>query len=377
MYLLYAPPEKFGLLPTGHPLLHDEIKFYQNVALCTKFYWRKVHCINGCRDITPKFFHKLRAKRKLQSILIIATGGIGDSLWSNPFIRSLRERFPASFIAVLTEKKNFPAWKHNPYINEMVENCYWNLFGLFRVCDEIYDFGGIATVLKKFKKLDPVEAIFQYAETPLPKDKNKLRPHLIVTIDEGNRSKKNLLDKGIDLDHDKLIVIGLHASTTNRDWPFSYTKQITANFIQSGYKVVWAGSDSKYSDDFLDEETKNLGQLNLVCKTSLRDIMAVISLSDLFIGPNSALMVIATSFLIPTIGLFGAFNPKLRAKYYDRFSPLYGKVPCAPCNEHWTECREGHPSPCMKVITPNHVIELSQKMLSKYPRSLMEKMPIE
>ena len=105
--------------------------------------------------------------------------------------------------------------------------------------------------------------------------------------------------------------------------------------------------------------------------------MAIIAISDLYIGPNSGLMVIATSLGIPTVGLFGAFNPAIRAKFYERFCAVWGRPKCAPCGEHWTECRLGHPAPCMKLVDPVQVYATAQKLLSKFPRHLLEKMPIE
>jgi len=82
MYLLYAPPKKFGNVPTGHALITEEVKFFQNVAFCPKQYWQKIHTHNGCRDITPRFFKELREKRVLKAVTIFATGGIGDSMWA-------------------------------------------------------------------------------------------------------------------------------------------------------------------------------------------------------------------------------------------------------------------------------------------------------
>ena len=212
---------------------------------------------------------------------------------------------------------------------------------------------------------------------PLPKEKSKCRPMLIVTIDEGKKGEAYLREKGADIRKDTVITIGIEASTANRSWPFEYIKDLTRALIDQGYKVVWLGKEIQYSNKYLDLETMAIGQVNLVGETSLRQAMTIVSLSDLYIGPNSGLMVMATSFKIPTIGLFGAFNPKIRAKFYDRFMAVWKKPKCAPCNEHWTECRHGHPSPCMKMIMPQEIFFLAKEVLAKWPRRLIEKLPIE
>jgi ADP-heptose:LPS heptosyltransferase len=88
-------------------------------------------------------------------------------------------------------------------------------------------------------------------------------------------------------------------------------------------------------------------------------------------------MVIAASLEIPTIGLFGAFGPKNRIKYYDKFVAISGKTKCAPCEEHWTECKEGHPAPCMRAITPEQVFSAAKYMLLEYPRNKKGKLPTQ
>jgi ADP-heptose:LPS heptosyltransferase len=377
MYLLYAPSDKFGSLPANHPLLTDDVRFTQNVAYCPTFYWHKTHIINGCKDITPKRLEQLRATRQLKLILVLAAGGLGDSMWAMPFCRNLKEKYPQSTILVVTEKKNEPAWRYVPYITATIENAVWNMFGLFHKADEIYDFGGVATMLKKYIKLDPIEATFRYARLALPKEKSKCRPHLIVTIDEGRQAQARLARNKIDTTSDTIISISLHSSTPNRTWPFEYTKDLTKRLLNDGMQVIWLGTDKKYSTEYLNNDTNDLGQLNLVGKTDIRNMLAIAALSNVCVGPNSSFMVIGAALNIPTVGLFGSHKPKYRTKFYERFTGLWEPCHCSPCNEHWTECREGHPSPCMKSILPGQVFLAIKYLLKKYPRSILEKLPIE
>jgi len=377
MYLLYAPHEKFGLIPPASPLFTDEVKFYQNVAFCPKFYWKKIHVENGCRDISPHSFTRIQNKRELKTVAIFATGGIGDSMWAMPFARALKEKYPSCAIIIITEKKNAEVWKGVPYVVGVIQNAFWNVAGVVRKSDDVFDFGGVATVLKEQMKLDPIEATFQMTGFDLPKEKSKCRPKLIVTIDEGKAAERFLATKGIKVREDKIICIGLDASTSNRHWPFEYVKMLTSQLKYENYKIIWLGKSKEFSQRFLDLETNNIGAVNLCDATSLRQAMAILALSDLYIGPNSGLMAIATALMTPTIGLFGAFNPKSRAKFYERFTGIWGKTDCAPCNQHWTECPHGHPAPCMKMIDPKKVYEKAKELLKKYPRHILEKLPIE
>lgn len=410
MYLLYAPPEKFRQIPPKTPLLTDEVKFTNNVAYCSKFFWKKHHVLQGCRDISPAWMVRMRRKRQLSKILLIATGGFGDVMWCMPFAKAIRVKHPRSRILVATEERTMPIFLGVPYVDLCVKDEFWNLQNLVREADEVFDFGGIATFLKKEMRLDPIEATFKTAEFPLPFSKKDCRPHLVVNLDEGKQMQARLKREGVDVTRDKIITIALESSTPNRNWPFIYSRILTELLIADGLKVVWLSEKKDFGDTYfygcrcgyeftvstktfpgsltwtcpacqnqnsISEIKNSDGVVNLGGKTNIREAMAVIALSDMFIGPNSGLMVIATSLEIPTVGLFGAFNPRLRAKFYEKFISHWGQPPCAPCNEHWTECREGYPAPCMKLISPQSVYESVKKLLKEYPRQILGKLPIE
>jgi len=377
LYLLYAPPDKFHEIPPRTPLITDEVLFTNNVAYCPKFFWKKYHLLQGCRDVTPGWMKRLRQKRQLRTILIIASGGIGDSMWCMPFAKELRLKYPTATILVSCTERAMPVWQGVPYCNACVSDAYWNLQNLIRGADEVFDFGGIATYMKKEMRLDPVEAIFRVGELPLPRNSQDCRPMLVVTLDEGKKAEALLKREGVDTKTQKIISFALEASTSNRNWVFEYLKPLSKQLISEGYKVIWFGESPDYETRMLDEETNSLGIVNLVHRTSLREAMAVIALSDVFVGPCSGLLVVATSLEIPSVGLFGAFDPRLRSKFYSKFIPLWHKIECSPCNEHWTECAKGHPSPCMKMISPTEVFLAIKKLLSLYPRSILGKLPLE
>jgi ADP-heptose:LPS heptosyltransferase len=319
----------------------------------------------------------MRQRRQLNNILIIATGGIGDSMWCMPFAKALREKYPRSIILVACTERAMLVWSGVPYCNICVNDIFWNLQNLVRTSDEVFDFGGVASYMEKERKLDPIEAIFKLGELPLPKDKKDCRPMLVVTIDEGKKAETLLKREGIDTKKDKIISIALESSTSNRNWVFEYVKVLTKQLIADGFKVVWLGESVDYETRFLDDETNSIGAVNLVHKTNLREVMAILALTDVFVGPASGSLHIATALEIPSVGLFGAFDPRIRNKFWTKYITIWHKIECAPCNEHWTECAKGHPAPCMKIINPQEVYEAVKKLYSLYPRLSIEKLPIE
>jgi heptosyltransferase-2 len=199
---------------------------------------------------------------------------------------------------------------------------------------------------------------------------------LVVTLDEGKRAEAMLKRNKIDPAQDKIIAFALESSTNNRNWVFEYVKEVTKMLIADGLKVIWFGESPDFEERMLDEETNKIPSANFTNKTSLREAIALVALADVFVGPSSGLLCIANGLDIPTVGLFGAFDPKIRDKFYTKNISIWHKIECAPCNEHWTECRKGHPAPCMKVIFPVEVYESVKHLLKTFPRDNIGKLPL-
>ena len=51
---------------------------------------------------------------ELKRFLLISTTAIGDTLMSTPAIRAVRQKFPESYIAVLTDRRRIDILKGNP-----------------------------------------------------------------------------------------------------------------------------------------------------------------------------------------------------------------------------------------------------------------------
>ena len=56
----------------------------------------------------------------MDRILIVNVNWLGDTLFALPFIRAVRERYPKSYIAVLTDPRCREILKGNLYINEII-----------------------------------------------------------------------------------------------------------------------------------------------------------------------------------------------------------------------------------------------------------------
>jgi ADP-heptose:LPS heptosyltransferase len=410
MYLLYAPPKKFGTLPDGAAPITPEVKFFSNVAYCPKFYWNKQHTLHGFFDLSPRWMVRLRKKRTLYKILFIVTGGFGDVMWTMPVIRQVRALYPRSRISVATTPRVLPVFENFPFADTFVPNDFNILQNLVPQSDEVYDFGGIATILKKEMKKEPVDACFYHAGIDPPRDPSLMLPHLVLTLQEGKNAETLLSRHGIDTAHDIIITLSAESSTSNRNYPSSYLYDLAQALAKDGFKVIILSEYGNYRDHTSQRckcgfefsfntksPPKALSFQCPVCKsyalindfgppdgildlsgiTNYRTALAVIALSNCFVGPASSLVIASTALGVPTLGLYGAFNPKRLQKYYRKFDSLYANIDCSPCSEHWTECRFGYPSPCMKALFPSMLYDRIRILLETYPRESLSRQPFE
>lgn len=410
MHILFAPPKKFGFLPRGTPLLTPEVKFFYNVALCPKFFWAHAHKVHGCHDLTPRWMLRVRKSRELKSILFMLAGGFGDVMWAMPVIRQVRSLYPKAALYVSTNPRTTPVFVNFPYINSVIPDDFVNRQKFVFVCDEIYNFAGIATYVKKEMRMEPVDACFHHIGITRPSDPKLMLPHLVLTLEEGKKAEALLQKYGINTSVDQIISISCETSTSNRDWPISYLYKLSSLLSSQGFKVILLGEKNVFSEtstkrckcgyEFTFTSKSPPSELTFLCPVckdinlfdsfglphnvidlsgvlSYRESLCIISLSDCFIGPASSLVIASTALQIPTIGLYGAFSPKRMMKYYKKFDYVYGKPDCSPCSEHWTECPEGHPSPCMKLITPIQVYDKILSLIRRFPRPPITKKPFD
>jgi len=410
MWLLEAPEDKFGKIPWGKSLLTPETKFFNNICFTEKFVHAKNHIISGCVDITPRFLKKSRTKKEIQNFLFIVKGGIGDILWIFPFIKKIKSDFPKSNIAIMTDDRGLKVFQNFPYLTCIVKEEGWLVRAMCDNADEIYDFSGMATFYKGMDHLDPVERPFTIAGFPAFKEKKDMRPHIVLTALEGRAAIEMLSSKGISAYKDTIISIALEASTPNRSWPMYNNLRLAKMLSADGHKIILLSEKKEHKHislidcncGYLDTAVipENISNLSIKCpmcqngatltqttgvsgiynlsgETDVRSYMAILALSNLFIGPNSSGIVIATALNTPTIGLFGAFNPKNRTKFYEKYISIQGDCQDKKCEEHWTECKYGHPAPCMRNISAEKVYDAAIGMIDKYKVPAEYKLPAE
>ncbi len=93
------------------------------------------------------------------------------------------------------------------------------------------------------------------------------------------------------------------------------------------------------------------GVRDLVGRTSLRQLLAILGRADLAFGPDSGALHVAAAVGVPTVSLWGATSAARSAPWGSEHLAVTGSAPCAPC--FLTTCPIERV--CMRAITPADV----------------------
>ncbi len=108
-------------------------------------------------------------------------------------------------------------------------------------------------------------------------------------------------------------------SRNYRNWRASrYVAVIEHLESAYGARVIVTGGPSEIELDYGERLAFNTGADNLVGRTSLRDVAALVASADLVICPDSGPAHIATAMGTPVIGLYATSNPARTGPYVSR-----------------------------------------------------------
>lgn len=164
--------------------------------------------------------------------------------------------------------------------------------------------------------------------------------------------------KGFKSDSSLCVGINPGASYGSaKRWEEQYFMEIILHFLKNDCAVFVFGNDNL-------NITPNIAQNphfhNLIGKTTITELVDYIALMDIFISNDSGPMHIAAAFRVPLVAIFGATDSKETSPWVDNAVILDKHLPCAPCKKR--ECPYKHHN-CMKLITPDEVIECVNQLL--------------
>ncbi len=336
----------------------------------------------------------------MHRILIIEPNWLGDTLFTTPSIKALREKGSDFYICVLVHKRCLSVLQDNPNIDEII----------------IFESGrGIKGFLEKIKlipqlkskKLDTVfffsrsmsyavmcvlagikERVGYYTLKRAPFLTQSIKPekqrlHRVeyfldllrhMGIDSNNKDyeffvnneeraqvQKILTDNSIMPD-EPYFVINPGGNWLPKRWQEEeFAKLCDELYKKYNTKIAITGARK---DIRLGEDIRNLctakKPVNICGKTTLKQLAAVLKNAKAVISNDSGPMHIAVSQKAPTVALFGPTDPAITGPYGNsKYAVVWKETECSvPC--YVVNCKRNK---CMDAITVADVMEAIEKLV--------------
>jgi len=343
---------------------------------------------------------KLQAK----NILIMRYRFIGDTVLTVPFLRNLREAYPAARIDLMLEPFSGQVIEGCPYVDEIIPFefrtihtyssqtdrgklagyiHYWK-FIRGRGYDAVFVLKrslssallaraanvprriGFATEGRGGLLTDPVLYrqdqhevenflnCLRVLDIPIRSKKLELWPS-----DEGDRKVKTLFAEAGWKQGDLKIIIHAAASLPAKQWPLErfasvmkmLKQKYTARFIYTG-----ARGDSPLYQTI--EQQGPFGGMNLCGVTGLRENLSVYRASHVFFGVDSGPMHMAAAVGMPVIALFGPTDERKWGPWGEEHTVITKRLSCYPCKPH--KCADNE---CMKRISIDEAVEALERKI--------------
>ncbi|MBU1355546.1 MAG: glycosyltransferase family 9 protein [Candidatus Edwardsbacteria bacterium] len=332
---------------------------------------------------------KLDAKK----ILVLRMSGVGDVLWTTPFLANLRAAYPAAHISYMVKEFCAPVLYNNHDIDEIVifkkDKIFKQLSFLRNLRKDGYDLtidlvGTPRTAIQSvisgagnrigfdfgyrrffYSHLLNARAanyghevefnlsVLKYLGIPVS------RKDLVFNLTDEEKKYQQGIYRSLALGGDRVIGLIPTGGWACKRWPIdNYIAVAKALSSDPNNKIlIFWGSPSEETDAKVILSVCQSSKL--IPRTSLRQMAALLSGCDLIIGNDSGPLHIATAFKIPVISFYGPTVPRSQGPWGQGHVVLQDKqLDCLGCNR--MDC----PDPkCMAGIPPDRVIKEAQRSL--------------
>lgn len=151
------------------------------------------------------------------------------------------------------------------------------------------------------------------------------------------------------------IALQVSGSIDRRCPPPTWWQEFSSRLRARGYMVLAFGErEEPWDVDF-----------NLTGKPPVWQVMALLEQCQGVVAGDSGILHAANALNRPTVGLFGAVDPRLRVRNHPLCRVVTGNeaAGCLPCNDHQLHQCEGYP-PCMKLIDQDEVFNSLQEVMA-------------
>ncbi len=338
----------------------------------------------------------------MRKFLVVNMNYMGDALLTTPAIAALRQAFPDAQIDTVVGAGTAAEVLHgNPDLNHIIARTarggagrlmqIYRLLRAGRYTDAVilpplpgYAFAawlartprrvglggrGMNPFLTQFRRTKAVHMADAMLDTmPLPSGAKRLR-RLVVAVDPDSEEAANrlLAEYGIE-PGSSLLAVNVGATRPQKRW-FAESFAETLNGLQDiPVVLVGAGAEDTQMAAAILRQTQS-SPINLVGKTKVNVLAAVLKRCDLLISGDSGPMHLATAVGTPCVALFGSTDPKVTGPFDEYSEAIYKNLSCSPCGNHPT-CNGRYD--CLREITPEEVVLATRRLLRECRGGLTE-----
>ena len=195
---------------------------------------------------------------------------------------------------------------------------------------------------------------------PLPLSPNRPRRLVVALGKLSENAADRLLSEHEITPGSPLIAVNVGATRPQKRWFAESFARTLDGLGDIPVVLVGAGAeDTAMAADIL-RRTQSAKPINLVGKTQVKTLAAVLKRCDLLISADSGPMHLATAVGTPCVALFGSTDPSVTGPFDTLSEAIYKDLSCAPCGNHPT-CNGRYD--CLREITPDEVVLATRRLL--------------
>jgi heptosyltransferase-2 len=340
------------------------------------------------------------------SLLVRATNWLGDAVMTTPALAAVREGFPDARIVLLARPLVAELFRHHPDVDEVMiyerPGRHEGAFGRLRLAGEVrrrrfdgalllqnaFDAAWIAFLGRIPERAGyPTDGRRILLTLPVPLTPGILERHeveyylclldglgiprpvpavlkLSVTEEEREAMATRLASLGIGRGAPIVAINpGATYGSAKRWYPDRFAAVAEALSSEWSARAVVVGSTAEAPLAGEIEAAMRNPPINLAGKTTVRELMALLSLSSFLVTNDSGPMHIGAALGVPLVAIFGPTDWRRTSPWTDRARVVRVDVDCSPCMLR--VCDRGHE--CMLGVTPGMVLDAARQLLPGGP----------
>ncbi len=295
--------------------------------------------------------------------------GIGDILCTLPSITALKQRYPKSFVVYETRRGYMSLVRRCPYVDLVIEE----KSPLVKLVQRLFKpkISFCPSLPDERNPPEPRERIHLVEEFGRSFDFKSL-PDQPARLDVSARALRQM---GRRLRREKIsgkpfVVIHTGPTWKVKEWPEEHWDKLVAGLkAKNQIEVIQIGENrTPYGEQR--ESPRATGARNWVGTLTMDQTLALLSMSDLFVGVDSGILHLAGAVDAACIGVFGPTDPVCFLPRNGRATGVTSAVSCLGCHHapqgpaHW---QSGCPNKirCMSELSMDKILLACNNLLQE------------